>query len=282
VGRNLDRIAVNHKEADQLDLNSIEKHFDKFNSNYYASCQILCSHAEKGSIWEDEETILTYCGLAIPFLNNVFVKYPEHFDYQNWAQVEQYFVQRKPSYQLVVPNNRPQPRHDLLAKYRLECIEKLPAMVLDGRDTALSPPRIYEQLEIRQVSGESELNDFRTVAGPAFSMPDFVADRILSRNFAADERQNLYVAYLNSRAVSTSMLFVSHGVAGIYWVATTADVRGQGLGEAMTYHASSEGLKSVNRYCVLQASESGAPIYARMGYKMVYQYQKYLYSKKEN
>jgi GNAT superfamily N-acetyltransferase len=64
-----------------------------------------------------------------------------------------------------------------------------------------------------------------------------------------------------------------HGVAGIY-IATCAERRRrQGIGSAMTAAALSPGRERGLRFGTLQASEMGKPVYERMGFTTVAEFQ---------
>ena len=253
-----------------------ENDFIHFDLNFYQSCFMTCQHIKKGQAVETEDKVITSCGLSIPFFNTIFIKPPESYSFHDWNKDTKTFADKKLRYQLLIPDYAEQPDNELLAKHQLNFDEKLPAMVFDSHQSTLSAPPIYDQLVIKTVVDQQTFEDFRAIAGPAFDMPDFVGERILTKAFVLENRVNSFVGYLSGKPVSTSMLFVSEGVAGIYWVATETSMRKQGLGEALTYHASQEGLKSVERYCVLQASKAGESVYQKMGYQTIYHYNKYL------
>jgi predicted GNAT family acetyltransferase len=69
------------------------------------------------------------------------------------------------------------------------------------------------------------------------------------------------------------MRFTSHRIAGVYTVATLPEFRGRGLGEALTWRAALDGLVEDCVAASLQASRMGFPIYARMGFRHVVDYE---------
>ena len=252
-----------------------EKDFIHFDLNFYQSFSMTCQHIRKGQAVETEDKIITSCGLSIPFFNTIFFKSPESYSFHDCNKAVENFSDKNIKYQLLIPDYAKQPSNDILANHQLHFDEKLPAMVFDSHQSTLNAPSIYDQLVIKTATDQQTFEDFRAVAGPAFDMPDFVGERILTEDFILENRVKSFVGYLSGKPVSTSMLFVSEGVAGIYWVATETSMRRQGLGEALTYHASQEGLKSAEKYCVLQASKAGEPVYQKMGYQTIYHYNKY-------
>ncbi len=95
-----------------------------------------------------------------------------------------------------------------------------------------------------------------------FSMPE----RIINPHTIAA------LGYLENRPVAAALAILSHGIAGLVWVATCPEARGRGLGEACTRLAGNRAFELGARCTVLQASEQGEPIYRRMGYREITRY----------
>jgi ribosomal protein S18 acetylase RimI-like enzyme len=62
------------------------------------------------------------------------------------------------------------------------------------------------------------------------------------------------------------MTLVSHGVAGVFYVATIERARRPGLGDALTRMAARGGFELGARAAWLGASEMGAGLYRRIGF----------------
>jgi hypothetical protein len=75
------------------------------------------------------------------------------------------------------------------------------------------------------------------------------------------------VVYLDGEPVSCAQVLLSHGIAGVYWVASREAARGRGLAEAVTRHVTNLGFDLGAADVQLQASPMGEPIYRRMGYE---------------
>ena len=73
----------------------------------------------------------------------------------------------------------------------------------------------------------------------------------------------LWLATLDGRPVATAATHHSGPVNGVEMVACHADVRGRGIGEAVTWAATSV---VPERPAALIASDPGRPVYARLGY----------------
>jgi ribosomal protein S18 acetylase RimI-like enzyme len=130
----------------------------------------------------------------------------------------------------------------------------------------LSP--LPREFDVRAVSTPEQVRDYGTVVAEANDDPGereragllFHHRTILQPHIAA------FVIYLDGAPVSCSMTLVSHGVAGVYYVATVASARRRGLGDALTRVAARAGFQLGARVAWLGASEMGAELYRRIGF----------------
>ncbi|WP_343082055.1 GNAT family N-acetyltransferase [Ostreiculturibacter nitratireducens] len=84
--------------------------------------------------------------------------------------------------------------------------------------------------------------------------------------------QTRFTGYLDGKPVATSSLVLSHGLAGVYAVATLPEARRRGIGAAMTLHALQAAKAAGAQVAVLQSSSMGRPIYERMGFTRRFDY----------
>lgn len=76
-----------------------------------------------------------------------------------------------------------------------------------------------------------------------------------------------FLARVDGRVVSTVMTFDDGEDVGVYWVATDPEYGRRGLGGATMTAALKAGLERGMKTTTLQASDAGAPVYARLGYR---------------
>jgi GNAT superfamily N-acetyltransferase len=138
-------------------------------------------------------------------------------------------------------------------------------------DLSLLPEnlRICPGLRIVPVEDECPLRQWIHVASIGFKISekfernwyDFFVDAIFNPQFRT------YLALLNGKPIGTSQLFLSEGVAGIYYVSCTPEARGQGIGSAITLAPLLEAREMGYRIGILQASKQGYNVYRRLGFQ---------------
>jgi ribosomal protein S18 acetylase RimI-like enzyme len=124
------------------------------------------------------------------------------------------------------------------------------------------------EVDVRFVSTPEQVLDYGTVVAEANDDPGereragllFHDRTILAPHIAA------FVAHLDGVPASCAMTLVSHGVAGVFYVATIQRARRRGLGDALTRRAARAGFELGARAAWLGASEMGADLYRRIGF----------------
>ena len=128
---------------------------------------------------------------------------------------------------------------------------------------------VPDGLEIRIVEEESVMRTWAHVFTLGYGMPPDWESMIFDvwSKIGLDFPVQNYLGYLDGQPVSTSTVFYSAGVAGIYDVATLPEARGRGLGSALTLAPLLDARQAGYRIGVLQSSEMGFGVYKRMGFR---------------
>lgn len=195
------------------------------------------------------------------------------------VRAARYFVARERGFSVYVRGERDEALAQVCADAGLVLGGAPPGMLLSA---ALPESELPAGTRIERVRDARGLADYAAVAGAGFAlhgMPDSVAHRI----FADAERVltpelSAYVAYLGERPASCAICTLSHGIAGLYWIATHPEAQRRGLGAAITRHASNAAFAAGAGAVILQASSHGEPVYRRLGFQPITAYRWYFAS----
>lgn len=149
---------------------------------------------------------------------------------------------------------------------------EMPEMVLGQPPEGTAIPGDFE---IRRLAGGAEAADYWAVAKEAYAsigFPPEVFDHYDDYTGLLADNTVAFLAYRGSEPVAIAMTIVNHGVAGIYWVGTTAGARGRGLGRALTTAAVEAGFDLGGEFASLQASPMGVSVYRAMGFETIFDY----------
>jgi predicted N-acetyltransferase YhbS len=81
-----------------------------------------------------------------------------------------------------------------------------------------------------------------------------------------------YVGWHGGRPVATARLSLAGGAAGIYAVHTIEELRGRGIGRALTLVPLRAARDLGYRIATLQSTEAGHPVYRRIGFRDITHY----------
>ena len=143
-------------------------------------------------------------------------------------------------------------------------------------------PEYPDDLVIKLVDSDEDLETWCRVLCEAFGMPDFVGTAFF--NFTRRlgyETQRPYTCYLgsiNGEAVATASLLLGAGVAGIYNVATLESARRKGIGAAMTIKPLLDARTNGYRVGILHSSEMGFNMYSGLGFQEYCKISQYVWS----
>lgn len=147
-----------------------------------------------------------------------------------------------------------------------------PGMVCDERLPDAAPP---DGIELRPITSPPEVAAYLAMADRAYTSLGLPAGWILDT--APDTLQlppNLIAigAFDDETLLSGAYVLFSHGIAGVYLVATADEARGRGLADLVTRAVTNVAFDRGVPFVTLQASPMGESVYRRMGYRDVYRY----------
>ncbi|WP_051740695.1 GNAT family N-acetyltransferase [Streptomyces xylophagus] len=145
----------------------------------------------------------------------------------------------------------------------------LPVMAVDlGKVADATVPG----LEISPVVDRPGLAEYVTTYSEVFGIPHDVIPSVVDAeaNYSTARSDVVrFVGRVNGQVVGTAQLSMSHGVAGIYWVATLEAHRKRGIAGALTTAALLAGRERGLLVGSLQASRRGESVYRGLGFETV-------------
>jgi GNAT superfamily N-acetyltransferase len=147
----------------------------------------------------------------------------------------------------------------------------MPAMAADI--DALAPTALPAGYEWRRIGAGDNLRAWTMALAEGYGLPLTLArlfsPETLGADAAPDAPMQFYAVLRDGQPVSTSLLFLADGLAGIYSVSTLIEERGKGLGA----HATAAALRAARalgyHVGVLQSSTAGHSVYLKLGFRDV-------------
>ncbi len=262
-------------EPTLLDL-SDERTLRAFDANYLASFGAMMGSSALGEFRDRRDVSLLCCGAPIAEFNWAHLKQPLGDATAALDHAQRYFEARELPYRVELRHHR-SPEYEGARKTVLEVgfelVDALPGMALAPLPEA--PPLAPSGLRIEAVTEESSLDAFARAAFRSFGYPEDAASMMLTPQLWARPEVEAFVGTADGEPVASAMLIVSGRVAGIYWVGTVPSARRRGFGEALTWAAIQAGRRAGCLVASLQASTMGRPVYERMGFVHVINYERY-------
>jgi hypothetical protein len=156
-----------------------------------------------------------------------------------------------------------------------------PGMVLHGK---LAEPDVID-CELRVARDLETVRDFVSVVASGYAtlgLPEPACTKLMERlERLLAPHLHLVVAYRHEQPVSAALALLSHGIGGVYWVATVPSARGLGTAAHCTRAVSNFCFAQGARKVILQASRQGEPIYRALGFEQTTHYPYFLYMPKQ-
>jgi GNAT superfamily N-acetyltransferase len=159
-------------------------------------------------------------------------------------------------------------------------------LILPGDDTAMpgmalhplpsASPRVITGHEIRRVDDAAGMEDHIVTAAAGFGMPEDMIRAFVAADRWQQPGRAVYVGYTGGDPVTTGLGVRTGRTIGVYNIATIETARKRGYGAAMTERIAADGAAAGCGVAILQASSMGLPIYERLGYRTVVEYDGYV------
>jgi ribosomal protein S18 acetylase RimI-like enzyme len=229
--------------------------------------------------FEDEKFSRWFTPLPHPWFNGVLChQEPEQADESFIAETIQYFKSKKVNVFTwwLMPHLRPADWEKTLSAYGFGFSADTPGMAMDLLALNGSAGAV-PGLEIRLVDEAGLLHTWVEMFVRGYGLPADWSSAIFDiwMKLGLDFPVRNFLGYWHGEPVSTSSIFYGGGAAGIYDVATLPEVRGKGIGAALTLHPLVEARARGYRVGTLQSSEMGFSVYKKLGFKHVCQIENY-------
>jgi GNAT superfamily N-acetyltransferase len=139
---------------------------------------------------------------------------------------------------------------------------------------------VSAEVSIDAVAGAEDVEHFARINGEAYTVYGAPAESSASHfngpHALAAPNVHAMLARVDGEPVGATLLHLSHGIAGVYWVAVLEEARGRGIASALVGHVTNLGLDLGAASVQLQASTMGEPVYRRLGFEALYEYRLHL------
>lgn len=133
-----------------------------------------------------------------------------------------------------------------------------------------------DTLEIRTVTDVGGLDEHLAVAAEGFEMPVDLLRQVIGPALLEWPDGHLYVGAAEGRPVVSGLGVRTGRTIGVYSIATVPSARRRGFGAAMTARIAADGAAQGCDVAILQASSMGQPVYERLGYRTVVEYEAWI------
>lgn len=255
-------------------LAQVAAEFESWEANLRQSFRVLAQGRPRADVTELEGVSIASLGAEFQMFNAAFLnsRVIGHGDLESRvARAHSVFAARRMAWAFWICEDwlAWPARRSLVAvceKFGLRAVAEMPGMAADSLRNA---KRVSPRIEIVRADSPATMEHFRTIGSLCFHVPpawfrEVFDDSMPARDFIC------WLAYRDGLPVATAATVVSHGVIGVYNVATTPDERGKGYAEAITRHAIAEAARQSGlRRVILQSTAQGERLYKRLGFREV-------------
>jgi GNAT superfamily N-acetyltransferase len=239
-------------------------------TNYFESWRSFAQPA--GFVHEDGGVLIAAPSRVLPWMNVVFVTKPLSDPAAELRRAFDILDQRKLPFFVHMRDGVDPAAERACEELGLVSESPVPGMVLDP----IVPRPNDSSLDIREVRDAATFADFISVSAASFGIPLDDARFMFPRSALQRPNVRYWVGYADGLPAACSHVLVIDHIASINIIGTLEAYRGRGFGAAITQAAVNGGADAGCKIAVLQASELGQPVYARMGFRTVTSYKTYL------
>jgi GNAT superfamily N-acetyltransferase len=244
---------------------------DPFDYNFAHALALFAATSKSGEVLDTQEFVLINNKLKVAAFNQAYLKRPEYKLARAIDRMIEHYARSALPFRLHLTSEDPALGAELLAR-GFSPLPALPCMVLSPEAEL---PHTAAGLAVRRVADAQTLADFQRVAFESFAYPLAGAAMALTEALIGAPHTAFFVGYVEDQPACCAGLVYTGDVAGIYWVGTLETRRKSGLGGAITAYVSEVARRrGFSRIC-LQATELGAPVYRRLGFRELRSYQRF-------
>ena len=134
---------------------------------------------------------------------------------------------------------------------------------------SLPPLELPDGVTLELVRDPDAFREWLDVMGEGFGMPAEIGNAFMAfamHGFGDELPTRSFLARVDGRPVATALGVLTHDGVSIANVATVLDMRGRGIGRAVTLATMHAGREAGGRIAVLESSEMGLGVYERLGF----------------
>ena len=152
----------------------------------------------------------------------------------------------------------------------------IPGMVAYPISQDAVAPTPHPGFEIHQVSDEVGMGEHRRIVTEGFGSDPSVALGTTCAELLHRPECTVYLGHLDGTPVVSGLGWRTGRTIGVFAIATIPAARRHGYGAAMAARVVRDGLAAGCDVAALQASETGRPIYERLGFRVDVRYRAYV------
>lgn len=157
--------------------------------------------------------------------------------------------------------------------------ERFVPLPMVGMSGDILPLEVKPQPSLRfvRIGDRATIADFADLNCIGYDLPIHTGRSLINEHTFWHEHAYGFVAYEGNQSVSTATAIVNEDFLLLFLVATLPEARRKGYADAVIRHALNTAYEATGiRRTVLHASDSGSPVYLRMGYRPTAKFMGYL------